>query len=133
MADAAYTARAATKAHVLEGIGKLSLVTENGRYSHDAAAGFLLGIRRVLVSTFCDGDVGHGMASLMRRSDDTHNPSKLSAIKSTDTANATTILASSTDEARARQQASASSNTTIIHQSTKIWHLISISSVTHAT
>ena len=50
----------------------------------------------------------------MRRSDDAHNPSKISAIKSTDAANANTILASSAAEDQARQQDSASPDTTIL-------------------
>ena len=109
MADATYTARATTKAHVVEGINKLTLASHHGSgsYSHDAIAQFVLGVNRVLRGTFCADDPGHGMESLTRRSTDAINPSKLSAIKSTDAANPDTILAKSAKEAATRQRASA--------------------------
>ena len=67
MADAAFTARATTKAHVAAEIGKLRLPTTNGQYTHDAATQFTLGVNRVLKSTFNPSEPGQGMARLLRR------------------------------------------------------------------
>ena len=113
MADAAFTARATTKAHVAAEIGKLRLPTVNGQYTHDAATQFTLGVNRVLKSTFNPAEPGQGMAWLLRSSTDASNPSTISAIKSTDAANVETILRDSAAEAAATQRASSNPNVTV--------------------
>ena len=113
MADAAFTARATTKAHVAAKIGKLRLPTVNGQYTHDAAIQFTLGVNRVLKSTFNPSEPGQGMARLLRSSTDATNPSTISAIKSTDAANIDTILRDSAAEATATQRASSNPNVTV--------------------
>jgi hypothetical protein len=51
MVEACYMARATTKQQVIEGIGKLTLQTnEHRQYTHDAILLLQKGIRRVLVS-----------------------------------------------------------------------------------
>jgi hypothetical protein len=80
MAEACYMARATTKQQVLDGIGKLTLQTnEHGQYTHDAILLLQKGIQRVLVSQFNPSDPGKGMVKLL---DDGDNI--LTRIQSTD-------------------------------------------------
>ena len=51
MAKAAYTARVTTKAHIIAGISKLNLPAVNKQYNQDAAAQFVIGLKRVLKGT----------------------------------------------------------------------------------
>ena len=113
MADAAFTARATTKAHVSAEIGRLVFQTVNGSYSHDVATQFVLGMNRVLKGTFNPGGDGNGMQQLARSSTDPTNPSSLAAIRSTDVANIASVVRESTAEAAALQAASATPNITI--------------------
>ena len=107
MADSAFTARSSTKEHVLEGINRLSLNTDNGQYTFNEANAVVLGCHRVLTGTFNSEDPGKGMSSLFRSSTDPTNPSKLSALKSTDAVNMNTVIEASIAEAKAKQAASA--------------------------
>jgi hypothetical protein len=57
MAEACYTARATTKQQVIEGIGKLTLQTnEHRQYMHNAILLLQKGIHCVLVSQFNPSD-----------------------------------------------------------------------------
>jgi hypothetical protein len=88
MADACYTARATTKQQVLDGIGRLTLQTnEHGQYTHDAILLLQKGIRRVLISQFNPSDPGNGMAKLL---DDGEN--LLTKVKATDAITASAII-----------------------------------------
>ena len=70
MAEACYTTQATTKQHVLNGIGKLTLQTnENGQYKHDAILLLEKGVRRVLQSQFNPSNPGKGMEKLLDTGD----------------------------------------------------------------
>ena len=82
------------------GIARLAFPTINGQYTHDAANNFILGVHRVLKSTFNPiDDSGLGMSELLRSSKDPVNPSAISKIKSTDTAIIATVFRKSAEEA----------------------------------
>jgi len=106
MSDACFTARATTKAHVTAAIGDINLAVVNGQYSHDAIAQFIVAVKRVLKSTYNPAEPGCGMEMLLRSSTDTANPSKISAIKSTDVATIATIIRDSSADAKAAKAAS---------------------------
>ena len=113
MADAAFTARATSKAHVYAEIVKLPFATDDGRYTHDDATGLVIGLGRSLTGTCNPTAEGRGMKDLLRSSADASNPSALAAIKSTDTETAKTILAKSAAEAAEEQAASSTPETAI--------------------
>jgi hypothetical protein len=88
MAEACYTARAATKQQVLDGVNKLTLQTnKHGRYTHDAILLLKKGIRRVLISQFNPSNPGKGMEKLLN---DGNN--LLTLVKSTDVITASYII-----------------------------------------
>jgi hypothetical protein len=67
-------ARATMKQQVIEGIGKLTLQTnEHEQYTHDAILLLQKGIRRVLVSQFNPSDPGKGMGNCSK-TDQTYSP-----------------------------------------------------------
>ena len=101
MSDACFTARATTKAHVTAAIRDIHLTVVNGQYSHDAIAQFILAVKRVLKSTYNPAKPGCGMEMLLRSSTNATNPSKISAIKSTDMATIATIIHDSSADAKA--------------------------------
>ena len=113
MADAAFTARATSKAHVYAEIVKLPFAIDDGRYTHDDAAGLVIGLGRSLTGTYNPTAEGRGMKDLLRSSADATTPSALAAIKSTDTETAKTILAKSAAEAGEEQAASSTPETAI--------------------
>jgi hypothetical protein len=106
MAEAAYTARATTKAHVIAEVTKLNLPLTNGQYSHDAATTFVLGLHRVLKSTY-NPSSGLGMSELLRSSTDPTNPSAIAGIRTTDSATIASVIDASIKEARKLQAKSA--------------------------
>ncbi len=66
MAEACYMARATTKQHVLDGIIKLTLHTnEHGQYAYDAILLIQKGIQHILISQFNPSDPGKGMVKLL--------------------------------------------------------------------
>jgi hypothetical protein len=66
MAEVCYTARATMKQQVIEGIGKLTLQTnEHRQYMHYAILLLQKGIHCVLVSQFNPSNPGKGMAKLL--------------------------------------------------------------------
>jgi hypothetical protein len=66
MVEACYMARATTKQQVLDGVNKLTLLTnEHGQYMHDAILLLQKGIWRVLISQFNPIDPGKGMEKLL--------------------------------------------------------------------
>ena len=70
MAEACYMVQATTKQQVLNGIGKLTLQTnENGQYTHDAIRLLQKGIWCVLQSQFNPSDPGKGMEKLLDTGD----------------------------------------------------------------
>ena len=108
MSDACFTARATTKAHVTAAIGDIHLAVANGQYSHDAIAQFIVAVKRVLKSTYNPAEPGCGMEMLLRSSTDAANPSKISAIKSTDVATIASIIRDASAAAKASKTASGS-------------------------
>ena len=101
MADT-FTARSSTRTNVREAIQKVSFPPAGDSYSTVDACRLHLGIKRVLTETHNPGGGSDGMARLLVSSKDAKHPSKLSAIKSTDSATANTILAQSRAEADAK-------------------------------
>jgi hypothetical protein len=88
MAEACYTARAATKQQVLNGVNKLTLQTnKHGQYMHDAILLLQKGIRRVLISQFNPSNPGKGMKKLLNDSNNL-----LTLVKSTDAITANYVI-----------------------------------------
>ena len=95
MADACYTARATTKQQVLDGINKLTLLTnEHGQYTHDAILLLQKGIRRVLQSQFNPSDPGKGMEKLLDK-----GVNRLTQVQSTDAITAASVLKTAKQQA----------------------------------
>ena len=81
MAEACYTAQATTKQQFLDGIGKLTLQTnENGQYTHDATLLLQKGIWHVLQSQFNPSNLGKGEEKLLNTGDN-----QLTLVMTTDT------------------------------------------------
>ena len=99
MAKAVYIVRATTKAHATAKITKLNLPTINNQYTHDAATQFILGLNRMIKSTY-NPSSGQGMVQLLRSSTDAVNRSNISDIKSTNSATITTVLDKSIAEVK---------------------------------
>ena len=88
MAEACYTTQATTKQHVLNGIGKLTLQTnENGQYKHDAILLLEKGVRRVLQSQFNPSNPGKGMEKLLNTGDN-----RLTLVMSTNAITARSVI-----------------------------------------
>jgi hypothetical protein len=88
MAEACYMGRATTKQQVLEGVNKLTLLTnEHGQHTHDAILLLQKGIWRVLISQLNLTNPGKGMEKLL---DDGNN--LLTLVKSTDAIMASYII-----------------------------------------
>ncbi len=88
MAEACYTARATTKQQVIEGIGKLTLQTnEHGQYTHNAILLLQKGICQVLVSQFNPSNPGKGMEKLLK-----DGTNLLTNVKSTDAITENSVL-----------------------------------------
>ena len=101
MSNGTYTARVATHAHVYDAIMALPFPPVGKRYNANHANATQLDLARILHGTFNAFGGGQGMKGLLRSSTDLTNPSRLSAIKSTDVATADSILDDSTKEAAA--------------------------------
>lgn len=100
--SSSYTARAATKEHVKRNVTALSFPARGERYTNSDAQGYHLATVRILGECYNSyGNGGGGMRDLARSSTADPNPSKLSALKTTDVATADTILATSKIEAEA--------------------------------
>ena len=66
MAEACYSARAATKAQVIAEIAKFSLKkNDNGQYTHDKIATLARGIKQIMKGTYNPCDAGKGMIGLL--------------------------------------------------------------------
>ena len=66
MAGACYSARATTKAQVVDEIGKLSFKkNENGQYTHDSIATLAQRIKCIMKGTYNPCDAGKGMSGLL--------------------------------------------------------------------
>jgi len=95
MADACYTARATTKQQVLDGINKLTLLTnEHGQYTHDAILLLQKGIRRILQSQFNPSNPGKGMEKLLDK-----GVNRLTQVQSTDAITAASVLKTAKQQA----------------------------------
>jgi hypothetical protein len=99
-----FTARKVTHDRVYEEAMRLAFPT-NGRYTNDDAQRFTLGLSRILRSTYNPDGAGDGMASLLRSSTDTTNPSRISGLQSTHTITATAILLQAAADAKAANEA----------------------------
>jgi hypothetical protein len=105
MVEACYMVRATTKQQVIEGIGKLTLQTnEHGQYMHDAILLLQKGICCVLVSQFNLSDPGKGMEKLLK-----DGTNLLTKVKSTNAITANSVLKAA--KARADTALKASSTT----------------------
>ena len=91
MAEATYTTRATTKAHVLAKVAKLNLPTINKQYTHDDTTQFVLGIKRVLKGTY-NPLSRQEMVDLLRSSTNPINPTAIAGIKARDSATITSVL-----------------------------------------
>jgi hypothetical protein len=101
MAEACYAARATMKQQVIEGIGKLTLQTnQHGQYMHNAILLLQKGIRRVLVSQFNPSNPGKGMAKLLK-----NRSNLLTNVKSTDAITANSALKAAKTSADAASKA----------------------------
>jgi hypothetical protein len=95
MSEACYTARATLRTQVRDLINELPLHrNENGQYQHDDIIVFMGGVERQLKGLYNPLQPGQGMADLLEE-----HPNLLNKIKSTDMADATTILREAKDEA----------------------------------
>jgi hypothetical protein len=94
MDEAAYTARATTKAHVAAEIAELHLPTINNQFTHDDAVQFILGLYRVLRGTYNPAS-GQEMTDLLRSSTNHTNPSDIAGIRTTNSATIVTVLEAS--------------------------------------
>jgi len=109
MADACFTACATTRNHVKEAITKLTLPHNSSRqYTHDDITTFIMGIRRVLKSTYNPGDPSNGMAKLLISRTATP-PSLLSRIRLTDAGTIQSVL----NDARAIAAANSTATVTV--------------------
>ena len=109
MAEACLTARATIHNHVKEVIAKLTLPhNSSGQYTHDDITTFIMGVCRVLKSTYNPSDPGNGMAKLLISSTATP-PSLLSCIRSTDAVTIQSVL----DDARAIAAATSMATVTV--------------------
>ena len=105
MADAVFTARAATRDLVKEGIERLALPkNSNGQFNHDATTTFKAGCIRVLKGTYNPINPGCGMSGLAVKMSD------LSKITTTTVATVQSILADSKAKADADNAANGTNN-----------------------
>ena len=95
MSEACFTARATLRTQVKDLISEIPLVrNENGQYQHDAIVVFKGGVERTFKGLYNPLQPGKGMVDLLLE-----NPNELNQIKSTDMAEASTILKEAKDKA----------------------------------
>ena len=95
MSEACFTARATLRTQVKDLIAEIPLIrNENGQYQHDAIVVFIGGVERTFKGLYNPLQPGKGMADLLLA-----QPNQLNSIKSTDMAEATTILRDAQKEA----------------------------------
>jgi hypothetical protein len=110
MAEACSMARATKKQQVIEGIGILTLQTnEHGQYTHDAILLLQKGICHVLVSQFNSSNPGKGMLKLLK-----DRSNLLTNVKSTDAITANSVLKAAKNKADATSKAASTTITTTI-------------------